>query len=100
MKGVISLTDWDWFQFLRAQPALDEVNFWRPSDTHRPHLAPGTPFIFKLSQKHGGWIVGFGMRSSARTVPRRSPGSTRCWPQCAGARTCRRIPRERTRSAA
>jgi putative restriction endonuclease len=69
MRGVISLTDLDWFQFLRAQPALDEVNFWRPSDTNRPHLAPGTPFIFKLSQKHGGWIVGFGIFASHSVLP-------------------------------
>jgi len=61
MRGVISITDWDWFQYLRTQPGLDEANFWRPTDLGRPRMPPGTPFIFKLKKKHGGWIVGFGI---------------------------------------
>lgn len=69
MKGVISLTDWDWFQFLATQGDLDEVNFWRPSDTSRPNLEPGTPFIFKLNQKHGGWIVGYGIFATHSVKP-------------------------------
>ncbi len=24
-------TDYDWYDFLRTRPLLDEVNFWRPS---------------------------------------------------------------------
>jgi hypothetical protein len=54
-RGVISITDWDWFQFLREQPDLDEANLWRP------RMPAGTPFIFKLKKKHGGWIVRFGI---------------------------------------
>ena len=69
MRGVISITDWDWFQFLSAQPTLDEINFWRPSDRSRPHLEPGTPIIFKLKQAHGGWIVGYGIFATHSVQP-------------------------------
>ncbi len=61
MRGTISITDWEWFQFLREQPGLDEVNFWRPTDLSQPHLEPGTPFRFKLREEFGGMIVGFGI---------------------------------------
>ena len=47
MKGFIGVTDYDWYDFLRVQPDLDEVNFWRPSGKGMA-LAPGTPFLFKL----------------------------------------------------
>ena len=69
MRGVISITDWDWFQFLSAQVDLDEVNFWRPSAKSRTRLEPGTPFIFKLKQKHGGWIVGYGIFATHSVQP-------------------------------
>lgn len=60
--GLIAVTDFDWFRFLSLQPSLDEVNFWRPSDTRKPRqLRPGTPVLFKLRKSHGGWIVGFGV---------------------------------------
>jgi putative restriction endonuclease len=26
----VGITDYDWFQFLSAQPSVDEVNFWQP----------------------------------------------------------------------
>jgi putative restriction endonuclease len=69
VRGVISITDWDWFQFLSAQSGLDEANFWRPTDLSRPRMPPGTPFIFKLKKKHGGWIVGFGIFATHVTQP-------------------------------
>jgi putative restriction endonuclease len=69
VTGVISLTDWEWFQFLSRQPGLEEVNFWRPSDVRTPRLQPGTPFIFKLHQKQGGWIVGFGIFARHSVLP-------------------------------
>lgn len=62
MRGVITVTDHEWFQFLAAQSNLDEVNFWRPSDTRTPQqLLPGMPMIFKLRKRHGGWLGGFGI---------------------------------------
>jgi putative restriction endonuclease len=69
MRGVLAITDWEWFQFLRAQAELDEVNFWRPSDLRKPHLDSGTPFIFKLNEKHGGYVVGFGVFASHSVQP-------------------------------
>lgn len=70
MNGLIAVTDYDWFEFLRAQEPLDEVNFWRPSDTRTPRrLAPGMPVFFKLRKRHGGWIVGFGIFARHSVLP-------------------------------
>lgn len=60
MRAFVGLTNWEWFQFLGARHDVDEVNFWRPSNTRAVSFDPGTPFLFKLHQEHGGWIVGFG----------------------------------------
>lgn len=60
LKALIAVTDHDWFQFLRQQPQLDEINFWRPSDTRTPQqLKPGTIVLFKLKKRFGDWIVGW-----------------------------------------
>jgi putative restriction endonuclease len=62
MLGVVAVTDHDWFQFLAGQPELDEVNFWRPSDTRTPRqLQVGSPVFFKLRKRFGGLIVGYGV---------------------------------------
>ncbi len=62
MLGLIAITDFDWYTFLSRQRDLDEVNFWRPSDTRIPRqLQAGMPVIFKLRKHYGGWIVGFGV---------------------------------------
>lgn len=62
MRGLIAITDHEWFNFLSRQPGLDEVNFWRPSDTRVPRLlTAGMPVIFKLRRKFGDWIVGYGI---------------------------------------
>src|SRR5215831_8674391 len=62
MRGLIAITDHEWFTFLSHQPGLDEVNFWRPSDTRVPRqLVAGMPVIFKLRKRYGGWIVGYGI---------------------------------------
>ena len=68
MRGVILLTDLDWFRFLSVQPELDEVNFWRPRDTRTPQLTPGTPMLFKLRKQHGGWIVGYAVFALHRVL--------------------------------
>ena len=70
MRGVILVTDYDWFEFLSRQEDLDEVNFWRPSDTRTPQqLQPGMPVIFKLRKRHGGWIVGWGLFAKHDVLP-------------------------------
>lgn len=70
MKAPILITDVDWYQFLAARPRLDEVNFWRPSDTRTPHqLREGMPVLFKLRKKFGGRIVGFGIFARHDVLP-------------------------------
>jgi putative restriction endonuclease len=70
MLGYFAITDYDWFQFLAARPNLEEVNFWRPSDTRSPQqLVPGTPVIFKLRKRYEGWIVGYGVFAKHSVLP-------------------------------
>src|SRR5258705_342481 len=45
---VIAVTDGDWFDMLRRQPNLAEVNFWAPSAANFRALQPGELFLFKL----------------------------------------------------
>ena len=45
---VIAVTDGDWFEMLRQQPNLAEVNFWAPSAAKFRALQPGEMFLFKL----------------------------------------------------
>jgi HNH endonuclease len=69
MKGIIAVTDHEWFEFLRRQVDLDEVNFWRPRDTATPRIEPGTPFLFKLKKRHGDRIAGFGVFARHSVLP-------------------------------
>lgn len=70
MHGLIAVTDHEWFEFLRQQGQLDEVNFWRPSDTRTPRqLIPGMPLLFKLRKGFGGWIVGWGIFARHDVLP-------------------------------
>lgn len=69
MRSVILVTDHDWFEFLSGQPELDEVNFWRPSDTGTPGFPAGTPVLFKLKKRFGGHVVGFGVFHSHVVLP-------------------------------
>ncbi|MEX2457996.1 MAG: HNH endonuclease [Actinomycetota bacterium] len=49
MKAFVGVTDRDWFEFLKARPDLDEVNFWQPSGGRAFRaISPGEPFLFKL----------------------------------------------------
>ena len=49
MKAFVAVTDNDWFEFLRRQSGLTEVNFWQPGGGRRFRaLAPGQPLLFKL----------------------------------------------------
>src|SRR5689334_2980147 len=70
MRGLIAVTDHDWFEFLRSQGPLDEVNFWRPSDKRVPRqLIPGTPVLFKLKKRFGDRIVGYGIFARHDVIP-------------------------------
>jgi putative restriction endonuclease len=68
MRGYVGVTDYDWYDFLRSQPDLDEVNFWRPSGKGLA-LPSGTPFLFKLKAKHNNVIAGFGFFARASIIP-------------------------------
>jgi putative restriction endonuclease len=61
MHGFVANSDYEQFALLRSiEPAVDEVNFWRPgSETSFKALQPGEPFFFKLKAPRNA-IAGFG----------------------------------------
>jgi putative restriction endonuclease len=65
---VIAVTDEDWFNLLRQQPNVDEVNFWAPSAANFRALQPGELFLFKLHAPRN-FIVGGGIFAYANTLP-------------------------------
>ena len=65
---VIAVTDGDWFDLLRQQPNLAEVNFWAPSSVGFRALQPGEMFLFKLHAPRN-YIVGGGIFAYATTLP-------------------------------
>jgi len=65
---VIAVTDGDWFDMLRQQPNLDEVNFWAPSAANFRALQPGELFLFKLHAPRNA-IVGGGIFAYANALP-------------------------------
>jgi putative restriction endonuclease len=70
MRFWVGITDGDWFRFLAARPDTEEVNFWQPSAGRRPFDLPaGTPFLFKLHARDGGWIVGGGTLAKYSVLP-------------------------------
>jgi putative restriction endonuclease len=69
MKLYVGVTDKNWFEFLRARPELDEVNFWQPSGSRQFRvLQPGDPFLFKLHHPDN-FIVGGGMFAHSSLCP-------------------------------
>lgn len=65
---VIAVTDGDWFDMLRQQPNLAEVNFWAPSGANFRALQPGELFLFKLHAPRNV-IVGGGIFAYANALP-------------------------------
>ena len=65
---VIAVTDGGWFDMLRQQPNLTEVNFWAPSAAKFRALQPGELFLFKLHAPRNV-IVGGGIFAYANTLP-------------------------------
>lgn len=65
---VVAVTDGDWFQMLRRQPAPTEVNFWAPSSASFRALQPGELFLFKLHAPQN-FIVGGGIFTYATALP-------------------------------
>lgn len=68
IKLVIAVTDGDWFEILRRQPELSEVNFWAPAAANFRALQPGELFLFKLHSPLN-FIVGGGIFAHANTLP-------------------------------
>ncbi len=65
----VGITDFNWYQFLAAQPNLDEVNFWQPGGkTNFRALQPGELFLFKLHSPRN-FIVGGGVFARADILP-------------------------------
>lgn len=62
------VTDGDWFEMLRRQPDLNEVNFWAPSASSFRALRPGELFLFKLHAPRNV-IVGGGIFAYANSLP-------------------------------
>ena len=65
---VIAVTDGDWFDMLRQQPNLAEVNFWAPSSANFRALQQGELFLFKLHAPRNV-IVGGGIFAYASALP-------------------------------
>jgi putative restriction endonuclease len=65
---IIAVTDDDWFDMLRQQPDLSEVNFWAPSGGNFKALQPGEMFLFKLHAPRNV-IVGGGIFAYANAMP-------------------------------
>ena len=69
MRLFVTVTDNDWFHFLRSRPELDEVNFWQPGGHRRfQALIPGEPLLFKLHSPED-WIVGGGFFTLSTLLP-------------------------------
>jgi putative restriction endonuclease len=68
--GYVANTDYGWYRhFLDRQPAANEVNFWRPSDTRHFGAVPkGAPFFFRLKSPFRA-IAGYGFFARYETVP-------------------------------
>lgn len=68
VRGFVAPTDHGWYQYLRARPQIEEVNFWRPGAGSFAALRPGEPFFFKLKAPYDA-IGGFGQFSGFAPLP-------------------------------
>lgn len=68
VRVVVAVTDGDWFNLLRSQAVLSEVNFWSPSPKPFRALQPGELFLFKLHAPIN-MIVGGGIFASSTIMP-------------------------------
>ena len=74
MKFYVGVTDQDWFDYLKAQPGIDEVNFWQPSPGDQfKALERGEIFLFKLHRSprthNKDMIAGGGVFVSYSVLP-------------------------------
>ena len=69
MTGTVAITDHGWYEFLRDQPDIDEVNFWTPSSYWSFKGDVGSPFFFKLKAKYKNAICGFAFFARYAALP-------------------------------
>jgi putative restriction endonuclease len=69
MNGTVAITDHGWYEFLLAQGALDEVNFWTPSAHWGFRGEVGAPFFFKLKARYDHAICGFAQFARYSRLP-------------------------------
>jgi putative restriction endonuclease len=74
MKFYAGVTDYEWFDYLRSQPGIDEVNFWQPSpNAEFRALGKGDIFLFKLHRsertRNQDLIAGGGIFASFSMLP-------------------------------
>jgi putative restriction endonuclease len=65
---VVAVTDSEWFEQLRHQSSLNEINFWAPSAASFRALQPGELFLFKLHAPRNV-IVGGAVFAYANSLP-------------------------------
>ena len=68
MQGTVAITDYGWYDFLRRQGDLREVNFWTPSSRRAFRSEPFAPLLFKLKAPHNA-ICGFGYFAQYTRLP-------------------------------
>ena len=69
MRAYVANTDWNWFNFLRNQQGIQEVNFWQPGGKVLfKALQPGELFLFKLKSPYN-CIVGGGIFAHSSLIP-------------------------------
>lgn len=69
MKSYVGVTDSTWFELLRSQVHLDEVNFWQPGGSRQFRtLREGDIFLFKLHSPRN-FIVGGGTFAHSSLLP-------------------------------
>jgi putative restriction endonuclease len=65
----VGITDYEWFRFLSATSAVEEVNFWQPGGrTNFNALQSGELFLFKLHSPRN-FIVGGAVFARAEILP-------------------------------
>jgi putative restriction endonuclease len=74
MRIYAGVTDQEWFDYLRSQPGIDEVNFWQPSPNAQfQALNKGDLFLFKLHRgqrtSNQDLIAGGGVFASFSILP-------------------------------
>lgn len=69
MEGTVAITDHGWYDFLRTQKGVDEVNFWTPSAHFAFKGEQYSPFFFKLKAQYQHAICGFGYFAKFSRLP-------------------------------